>query len=128
MNKMSLIMISAMYENGGNTTHRILDGHPELFVYPFESQMGTGYNNDYLASYLPIRYRWSEFPMESTPEADYEVVQERPGAARLGGEEDLPVPVVSHGRLFLPLPWERAGVRVRKREGPPRGPLWSRYL
>jgi hypothetical protein len=34
--------------------------------------MGTGYNNDYLASYLPIRYRWSEFPMESTPEADYE--------------------------------------------------------
>lgn len=72
MSKMSLIMISAMYENGGNTTHRILDGHPELFVYPFESQMGTGYNNDYLASYLPIRYRWSEFPMESTPEADYE--------------------------------------------------------
>ena len=72
MSKMSLIMISAMYENGGNTTHRILDGHPELFVYPFESQMGTGYNNDYLASYLPIRYRWSEFPMEGTPEADYE--------------------------------------------------------
>ena len=72
MSKMSLIMISAMYENGGNTTHRILDGHPELFVYPFESQMGTGYNNDYLASYVPIRYRWSEFPMESTPEADYE--------------------------------------------------------
>jgi hypothetical protein len=72
MSKMSLIMISAMYENGGNTTHRILDGHPELLVYPFESQMGTGYNNDYLASYLPIRYRWSEFPMESTPEADYE--------------------------------------------------------
>ena len=72
MPKMSLIMISAMYENGGNTTHRILDGHPELLVYPFESQMGTGYNNDYLASYLPIRYRWSEFPMESTPEADYE--------------------------------------------------------
>lgn len=72
MRKMSLIMISAMYENGGNTTHRILDGHPELHVYPFESQMGTGYNNDYLASYLPIRYRWSEFPMESTPEADYE--------------------------------------------------------
>jgi hypothetical protein len=72
MSKMSLVMISAMYENGGNTTHRILDGHPELLVYPFESQMGTGYNNDFLASYLPIRYRWSEFPMEGTPEADYE--------------------------------------------------------
>jgi hypothetical protein len=72
MKRLPVIMISAMYENGGNTTHRILDGHPELFVYPFESQMGTGYNNDYLASYLPIRYRWSEFPMESTAEADYE--------------------------------------------------------
>lgn len=72
MNRLPVIMISAMYENGGNTTHRILDGHPELFVYPFESQMGTGYNNDFLASYVPIRYRWSEFPMESTPEADYE--------------------------------------------------------
>ena len=31
-----LFMISAMYENGGNTTHRFLDGHPELYVYPFE--------------------------------------------------------------------------------------------
>ena len=30
-----------MYENGGNTTHRLLDGHPQMFVYPFESQLGT---------------------------------------------------------------------------------------
>ena len=36
-----LLMLGAMYENGGNTTHRFLDGHPELFVYPFESQLGT---------------------------------------------------------------------------------------
>ena len=36
-----LLMIGAMYENGGNTTHRFLDGHPQLFVYPFESQLGT---------------------------------------------------------------------------------------
>ena len=36
-----LLMLGAMYENGGNTTHRFLDGHPELFVYPFESQIGT---------------------------------------------------------------------------------------
>ena len=33
-------MIGAMYENGGNTTHRFLDGHPQMFVYPFESQLG----------------------------------------------------------------------------------------
>jgi len=72
MQSFNLIFISAMYENGGNTTHRMLDGHPELFVYPFESQVGTGFNNDYLASYVPIRYRWPEFPMESEPGADYE--------------------------------------------------------
>ena len=28
-----LLMISAMYENGGNTTQRLLDGHPELISY-----------------------------------------------------------------------------------------------
>ena len=39
--KFRLIMLSAMYENGGNTTQRLLDGHPELFSYPFESQLGT---------------------------------------------------------------------------------------
>lgn len=72
MRKFNVIMISAMYENGGNTMHRMLDGHPELFVYPFESQVGTGFNNDYLASYVPIRYRWPEFSMSSTAEQDYE--------------------------------------------------------
>jgi hypothetical protein len=70
---MTLIMISAMYENGGNTTHRMLDGHPELFVYPFESQVGTPLVSDYLTSYVPIRYRWPELPLESTPERDYEL-------------------------------------------------------
>ena len=61
-----LIMISAMYENGGNTTHRLLDGHPELFAYPFESQVGTNQVNDYLTSYVPFKYRWPEFPLVST--------------------------------------------------------------
>ena len=70
---MNLIMISAMYENGGNTTHRMFDGHPELFVYPFESQLGTGYAQDYLGSVVPIRYRWPEFPTEGSPERDYEM-------------------------------------------------------
>lgn len=72
MAKFNLIMISAMYENGGNTTHRHLDGHPELFVYPFESQVGTGVNSDFLSSYVPIRYRWPEFPIQSDLESDYE--------------------------------------------------------
>lgn len=70
---MTVIMISAMYENGGNTTHRMLDGHPELLVYPFESQVGTALVSDYLTSYVPIRYRWPELPMDGEPERDYEL-------------------------------------------------------
>jgi hypothetical protein len=69
-----LIMLSAMYENGGNTTHRLLDGHPELFVYPFESQVGTSLVTDYLASYVPFKYRWPEFSLSGTVERDYELI------------------------------------------------------
>lgn len=57
-----LLMLSAMYENGGNTTHRLLDGHPQLFVYPFESQPGTKFVNDHLSSLFPLKYRWPIFP------------------------------------------------------------------
>ena len=70
---MKVIMLSAMYENGGNTTHRMLDGHPGLFVYPFESQVGTGAGSDFLTSYVPIRYRWPEFPADTTPAHAYEM-------------------------------------------------------
>jgi hypothetical protein len=69
-----LIMISAMYENGGNTTQRLLDGHPDLYAYPFESQLGTKYVVDHLTSMFPVKYRWPVFPMSSEPEADYEVI------------------------------------------------------
>lgn len=72
MEALNLIMLSAMYENGGNTTHRLLDGHPELLVYPFESQLGTPGNGDYLSSAVPVRYRWPEFPMEGELSSDYE--------------------------------------------------------
>lgn len=70
---MKVIMLSAMYENGGNTTHRLLDGHPNLFVYPFESQVGTGAGNDFLTSYVPIRYRWPEFSSDVDPATAYEM-------------------------------------------------------
>lgn len=70
---MKLIMLSAMYENGGNTTHRLLDGHPSLFVYPFESQVGTGAGNDFLTSYVPIRYRWPEFSSDVDAATAYEM-------------------------------------------------------
>jgi hypothetical protein len=64
-------MISAMYENGGNTTHRFLDGHPDLFVYPFESQLGTRLVDDALTSTFPVKYRWPVFALDASPEEDY---------------------------------------------------------
>jgi hypothetical protein len=69
-----LLMIGAMYENGGNTTHRFLDGHEELFVYPFESQPGTRHVNDLLASVYPVKYRWPVFALDARPEDDYRAI------------------------------------------------------
>jgi len=68
-----LIMISAMYENGGNTLHRFLDGHPELFVYPFESQLGNNRAQDFLSSLFPFKYRYPDFPLSGRPQDDYEL-------------------------------------------------------
>src|SRR5919198_4665821 len=67
-------MLGAMYENGGNTTHRFLDGHPELFVYPFESQIGTRLVVDALSSTFPVKYRWPVFALDATPEQDYRAI------------------------------------------------------
>lgn len=68
------LMIGAMYENGGNTTHRHLDGHPGLFVYPFESQIGTRLVNDMLSSTFPVKYRWPVFDRSATPAQDYHAI------------------------------------------------------
>src|SRR6266508_4740948 len=73
-NDSQLLMISAMYENGGNTTHRFLDGHPQLFVYPFESQLGTQLVIDQLSSVFPVKYRWPAFALDATPEQDYKAI------------------------------------------------------
>jgi len=66
-------MLSAGFEHGGNITLRFFDGHPELYVYPFESQLGNRNVNDFLSSFERIQYRYPEFPMEGTPESDYEL-------------------------------------------------------
>ncbi|MFC1578174.1 sulfotransferase [Thermodesulfobacteriota bacterium] len=66
-----LLMISAMYENGGNTTHRFLDGHPQMFVYPFESQLGTHLVNDRMSSLFPLKYRWPVFGLDERPNQDF---------------------------------------------------------
>jgi hypothetical protein len=69
-----LLMIGAMYENGGNATHRFFDGHPQMFVYPFESQPGTKYVNDMLSSMFPLKYRWPVFPLDASPFEDYKAI------------------------------------------------------
>jgi len=74
MTDFPLLMIGAMYENGGNATHRFLDGHPDLFVYPFESQIGTNLVSDALASMFPRKYRWPVFALHATPEQDYHAI------------------------------------------------------
>lgn len=82
MTDFRLLMIGAMYENGGNTTHRFLDGHPELFVYPFESQIGTRYVNDMLNSLFPLKYRWPVFTLDASPRADYKAIIDEEGKVR----------------------------------------------
>jgi hypothetical protein len=73
-NGFKLIMISAMYENGGNTLQRHLDGHPQLFVYPYESQPGTFMVSDFLTSMFPQKYRWPEFGISGAFDRDYEAI------------------------------------------------------
>ncbi len=69
-----LLMIGAMYENGGNVAHRFFDGHPQMLVYPFESQLGTRLINDKLSSLFPTKYRWPVFDLEATPSQDYKAI------------------------------------------------------
>lgn len=82
MSDFRLLMIGAMYENGGNTTHRFLDGHPEMFVYPFESQIGTKYVNDMLSSLFPLKYRWPVFTLDASARADYKAIIDEEGKVR----------------------------------------------
>ncbi|MGB9178697.1 MAG: sulfotransferase [Pyrinomonadaceae bacterium] len=74
MNDFKLLMLGAMYENGGNTTHRFLDGHPQMFVYPFESQPGTRLVKDHLSSMFPVKYRWPVFALDATADQDYKAI------------------------------------------------------
>jgi hypothetical protein len=69
-----LLMIGAMYENGGNTTHRFFDGHPQMFVYPFESQLGTRLVMDHLFSIFPVKYRWPVFALDATARQDFAAI------------------------------------------------------
>src|ERR1700759_4699517 len=74
MNDFKLAMVSAGFEHGGNVTHRHLDGHPDLLVYPFESQLGNRNFNDFLASVERVQYRYPEFPEGATGVELYEQI------------------------------------------------------
>lgn len=62
MKNFNFVMISAGFEHGGNVTHRHLDGHSRLLVYPFESQLGNRDFTDFLASVERVQYRYPQFP------------------------------------------------------------------
>jgi hypothetical protein len=81
--KFKLIMVSAMYENGGNTCHRFIDGHPEIFTYPFESQTGTHYVDDHLNSLFPFKYRWPVFPLGIDAASAYELIRDEECKVRI---------------------------------------------
>jgi hypothetical protein len=108
MEPRKVFMISAMYENGGNTTHRMLDGHPELFVYPYESQLGTSLVSDYLTSYVPFKYRWPEFPLGGDVANDYELIFDEEMKVRLRTPDrskfkhaDMKIDEVQRKQLFV---------------------------
>ncbi|MGK7925061.1 MAG: sulfotransferase [Spirulina sp.] len=82
MQDFKLLMLGAMYENGGNTTHRFLDGHPQMFVYPFESQIGTRLVSDRMASIFPVKYRYPVFSLEATSYQDYKAIIDEEGKVR----------------------------------------------
>ena len=62
MSQFRFTVISAGFEHGGNVIHRHLDGHPQLLVYPFESQLGNKDFTDFLSSIERVQYRYPEFP------------------------------------------------------------------
>lgn len=72
MSNFNFVMVSAGFEHGGNVTHRHLDGHSKLLVYPFESQLGNRNFNDFLASVERVQYRYPEFPEGLTATELYE--------------------------------------------------------
>lgn len=76
MGNFNFVMISAGFEHGGNVTHRHLDGHPGLLVYPFESQLGNRDYKDFLASVERVQYRYPQFSEGLSPAELYEEIMD----------------------------------------------------
>ena len=60
-NEPPMVIISAWNDSGGGFTHRLFDGHHQLFVYPFELQLGTHDIDDGFKSWFHDKYRWPVF-------------------------------------------------------------------
>lgn len=76
-NSFRLIMLSAWWEQGGNVLQRHLDGHPSLFVYPFESRLGTPGSTSLIDSAaVPTHYRYPSFATDLTPEQAYASIED----------------------------------------------------
>jgi Sulfotransferase family len=120
MDKFKLIMISAMYENGGNTTHRFLDGHPQLYVYPFESQLGSHKVNDFMSSMFPVKYRWPVFDLSNSPAGDYHSIIDEEGKVRYRTPQsskfrDTPMQLNDDERKKIFMDYLSKGERTRAR-------------
>ena len=76
MKNFNFVMVSAGFEHGGNVTHRHLDGHPDLLVYPFESQLGNRDFTDFLASLERVQYRYPQFPEGLSADELYEQIMD----------------------------------------------------
>lgn len=121
-----MLMISAMYENGGNTTHRFLDGHPKLFVYPFESQLGNARQQDFLSSLYPFKYRYPDFPIgcsagdyyEMFFDEEYKTVARNPNASKFRNA-DFKIDEKLRKRAFI---------EILEREGTTRGNIVAAFF
>src|SRR5262245_31779656 len=60
-----LVLVSAWNDSGGGFVHRLFDGHPECFVWPFELQLGTAEQSDGFASWFRAKYRWPVLPSDA---------------------------------------------------------------
>jgi len=74
--ELDLVLISAWNDSGGGFTHRLFDGHPDCFVYPFELQLGTGLQPDGFAEWFHAKYRWPAIgPLaEAPPDAIFDAI------------------------------------------------------
>jgi len=64
-----LLLLSAWNDSGGGFLGRLFDGHPELYAYPFEMQLGTGLVPDEFEGWFHDKYRWPTFlaPLSDLP-------------------------------------------------------------